>query len=208
MSSALLDTRTHYQSEREGFDTSTPASLVGSAGLTLFQRLLRQMVESIHADRAVLREKVVSRLNECRDPMRYIDTILDECIVRGGPEGLEIAVDVLSKFGSLVLEYSLKLLVKDRERWKSHQASSPHVMTDDVWYVLLRSAASSDLERWMKLPIIRYCLENGTPSIREACVCALGDLDPIPVDLLRIASHDENQMVRQAAADVLEDLED
>ena len=40
------------------------------------------------------------------------------CVTGGGPEGLEIAIDVLSQFGSLTAEYALEFWKRDHERWK------------------------------------------------------------------------------------------
>ena len=80
---------------------------------------------------------------------------------------------------------------------------------DDAWYILLRAAARSDLEPWQKMQILLYCSMDGTESIREAGIHALGDMGgPVAARLLRrIAEGEHSPSVLQAVAEVLADLE-
>src|SRR5271165_2188596 len=101
-----LDTRTPYQSgsPRMRSNTTAPTSQTGSPNLTLFQRAVHDLLRSSHRERAARRNNVIERLRASRDPMGYISELIDQCAVKGGSEGLDIGIDVLSQFGDLVLQ--------------------------------------------------------------------------------------------------------
>lgn len=208
-SASVLDTRTPYRGARTHMETTAPASQTGSAGLTIFQRHVHQLIRSSHPERAARREAVIDRLRASRDPMNYLNELLEQCVLGGGPEGLDIAIDVLSQFGGLVIEYSREFWRKDVKRWQMPVIQACHHMNDDIWYVLLRAAAASGLDVWQKLPILSYCAADGTVSVREASIRALGDVGgPGAARLIhRLGSTDASTMVREAAAEVLDDLE-
>ena len=212
MSSArLLDTRTPYQSRspQTHLNTAAPTSQTGSPGLTFFQRAVHDLILSSHRDRATRRQNVIDRLRASRDPMGYINELIDHCAVRGGPEGLDIGIDVLSQFGDMVLQYARDFWKSDVKRWGSGEDSHRHHYNDDAWYILLRSAARSDLDPWQKVQMLLYCSIDGPKSVREAGVHAFGDLGgPVAARLLRrLRESDRSPSVREAAIEVLDDLE-
>jgi hypothetical protein len=190
-------------------DTTSPLSQTGSPGLTLFQREVHELVRSPHRQRAVRRQKVIDRLRESRDPMGYINELIDQCAVKGGCEGLDIGIDVLSQFGDLVLQYSREFWKKDVRRWGEQKGSRRHHFNDDAWYILLRAASRSNLEPWQKVQMLLYCSMDGPESVREAGIHAFGDLGgPVAIRLLhRLHETDGSPSVREAAAAVLDDLE-
>jgi len=209
MPSSILDTRTAFSGENTRLKTDASESLNGSTGLTFFRRLVHELLESSQQDRSGLRERVSERLRSSRNPFRYIKELLFLCATSGGTEGLDTAIDVLSNFGTLINEYESQFWMAERERWEHGRSEVRHHMNDDAWYVLLRAAAASDLPKWQKISMFVHCLSDGTPSIREAAIHALGDLGgPDAVDIIRNSrSTDASLMVRQTADEVLGDLE-
>jgi hypothetical protein len=208
-SSTLLDTRTsarssltHGQSTNYSSQTQTP----GSVG---FRHLTQQMIVSAHQQRHALRKVVIERLRLSRDPISYIGVLLDQCVIEHRNEGIEIAIDVLSRFGVHVIEFAKLFLTKDVKRWKLSATPSRHHVHDDIWYVLLRATGLSNLDDWQKIPMLGYFVMAGTPSIRESSVRALADVgSPIAIRLIgRVGNTDSSKMVRDAAGEVLADLE-
>lgn len=208
-SGTLLDTRAaerkphmHGQSPDSSSRTQTP-------GLVFFRHQVHQLVNSSHQDRAERRQAVIERLRTSRNPIGYIGELLDQCVVDHRSEGLDIAIDVLSNFGSHVIEYARQFWKKDVKRWETPAKHPRHHIHDDIWYVLLRAAGSSGLDAWQKIPMLSYCAADGTPSVREASVRALGDIgNQIAVRLLRrLGGTDTSAIVREAAQEVLDDLE-
>jgi hypothetical protein len=188
---------------------TAPPSQTGSPGLTFFQRAVHELIRSPHRERAARRQKVIDRLRASRDPMGYISELIDQCAVKGGCDGLDIGIDVLSQFGDLVLQYAREFWKKDVRRWREQKGSHRHHFNDDAWYVLLRAAARADLEPWQKIQMLRYCSMDGPESVREAAIHALGDLGgPAAIRFLRrLHETDRSPSVREATAVVLDDLE-
>jgi hypothetical protein len=210
-SPSVLDTRTPYRSRntQAPWDTTASSSQTGTPGLTLFQRAVHELIRSSHLDRSERRTNVVDRLRKSRDPMGYINELIDQCAVKGGSEGLDIAIDVLTQFGDLVIQYAREFWKKDWERWVKRTGGERHHYNDDAWYILLRAAARSGLEPWQKVQMLLYCSMDGTESIREAGIHAIGDMGgPVAARLLRrIEQGERSASVRQAIDDVLDDLE-
>jgi hypothetical protein len=211
-SPTVLDTRTPYRSrgtQTPAMTTTASTSQTGSPGLTFFQRAVHELVRSSHRDRAARRRNVIDRLRGSRDPMGYINELIEQCVVKGGSEGLDIGIDVLSQFGELTLQYAREFWKKDWERWGDRKGAVRHHFNDDAWYILLRAAARSELEPWQKMQMLLYCSMDGTESIREAGIHALGDMGgPVAARLLRrIEKGERSPSVLQAVTEVLADLE-
>ncbi len=118
--------------------------------------------------------------------MGYINELIEQCAVKGGSEGLDIGIDVLSQFGELTLLYAREFWKQDWERWSNSKGAPRHHFNDDAWYILLRAAARSSLEPWQKMQMLLYCSLDGTESIREAGIHAIGDMGgPLGSRLLR-----------------------
>ena len=207
-----LDTRTPFRSRSETtpLNTTAPTSQTGTPDLTLFQRAVYDLVRSSHRDRAVTRHKVVSRLRASRDPMAYINELIDQCVTKGGADGLDIGIDVLSQFGDLVLRYAREFWKKDVSRWDEGNVGRRHHFNDDAWYILLRSAARSRLEQSQKTQMLRYCSTEGPPSVREAGVHAFGDMGgTFAAQFLHdLKNSEQSESVREVVVEVLDDLED
>jgi hypothetical protein len=211
-SSSLLDTRASVRNlrpagqwQRPGSDTPTQTAV-----LVFFRHVVQQLLKSGHHERAGRRKVVIERLRASRDPMGYIGELLNQCVVEHRTDGLDVAIDVLSHFGSLGIEYARQFWKKDVARWEPAASPPRHHIHDDVWYVLLRAVGASALDPWQKIPMLSYCASAGTPSVREASIRALGDVgDPIAIGLIhRLGSSDSSAMVREAAQEVLDSLED
>lgn len=207
----LLDTRTPYRSSSTHVHLNiiTPTSQTGSPGLTLYQRAIHNLIRGPHRERASRCKIVSDRLKSSRDPIEYINKLIDQCTTRGGSEGLDIGIDVLSLHGDLVLQYASEFQKRDAKRWGEEKESHRHHFNDDAWYILLRSAARSNLEPGQKVSMLRYCFFYGPESVREAGVHALGDMGgTVAVRLLLdLRDSDRSLAVREAASEVLNDLE-
>jgi hypothetical protein len=172
--------------------------------------LVRRLIDAPHRDRPALRAEVVARLRTGPDRGDCLDTLLRECTERGGPDGLDLAIDALAQCGTLAADRARDLWHDDVPRWA---AAPPHPRLhrdDDVWYVLLRAVGRAEADPWRKLTILAYCALDGTPAVREAAVRGLGDAgEPGATRLVRrIAGADPSRAVRESAAEVLADLED
>jgi hypothetical protein len=207
-SGTLLDTRARVRTTRLQEQASDTSSQTQTPGLVFFRHLAQQLARSNHMERATRREAVIERLRTSRDPIGYIGELLDQCVIERRSEGMDIAIDVLSHFGVHVIEFARQFWKKDVVRWEP-AATSRHHVHDDIWYVLLRAAGASKLDAWQKIPMLSYCAADGTPSVREASVRALADVgNPIAIRLIkRLGGTDKSSMVREAAEEVLDDLE-
>src|SRR5690606_35594432 len=105
---------------------------------------------------------------------RYIGELLDLCIYEGGPDGLDTAIDVLSETGNFTLDCVYQFIRKDFKNW-AEESRCGGQSVDDVWYVLARALAKSDLDHEsVTLPILTLGLRFVTANIREATTHALG----------------------------------
>jgi hypothetical protein len=172
--------------------------------------LIRRLIAAPHRDRPALRAEVVARLRTGPDRGDCLDTLLRECTERGGPDGLDLAIDALAQCGDLAADRARDLWHDDVPRW-ADLAPHPRLHRhDDVWYVLLRAVGRAEVDPWRKLIVLSYCALDGTPSVREAAVRGLGDMgEPGTIRLLQqVGATDPSRAVREAAAEVLADLED
>jgi hypothetical protein len=172
--------------------------------------LIPRLLASSHRDRPALRAEVVERLRLGPDPGGCLEALLCGCTQRGGPDGLDIAIDVLAQCGDLAADRAGKLWYEDAGRWAGSSPHPRHHREDDVWYILLRAVGRSEIDRWRKLTVLACCAFDGPVGVREAAVRGLGDADgPHAARLLRrVADADPSRAVREAADEVLADLED
>ena len=208
-SGLLLDTRAPVRSKRMQVRPPDHPSQTNSAGLVFFRPLVRQLVRGNHRERAALRKVVIERLRDSRDPMRFIGVLLDLCVLDYRSEGMDIAIDVLTHFGGHVIEYAREFWRNDVTRWEEKPPHPRHHIHDDIWYVLLRAAGASNLDTLQKITMLSYCAADGPAVVREASVRALGDMGgKVAARLVRrLGGTDVSPMVREAAAEVLDDLE-
>jgi hypothetical protein len=186
-------------------DEFRPQSLAGSVNLTQFRQLVRDLLAA-RASQAPLREKAVKAIANARDPERYIAELVALCVQAGGAYGLNAGIDVLALVGNPLLDYVARFLRAEASRWGAgNVAADPN---DDGWYILARAAARlAGVSEGLKLAYLLPGME-GTPSVREATVHALGDLGtPGAGEFLREALKDPDAMVRESAEEVLADLE-
>ena len=206
-SSALIDTRSPYQGAR--LTTTVSTSQTGSPSLTLFRRSLHALICSPHRVRANQRTVVIERLRMARDPMGYVNTLLEVCVTEGGPDGLDIAIDVLSNFPEHTLQYAREFWRLDKGRMEKLHDIPRHDLNDDVWYVLLRAVGTSVMGDFQKTQMLLYCAFDGPESVREASIHALGDMGGAhAIRLLRkLRNAETHASVKETIAQVLDDLE-
>ena len=119
-------------------------STASSPNLTLFRQLVRNLCHGPRVRRAPRYAKVLELLREAAEPQRYIGELLDLCVHEGGPDGLDVAIDVLSETGDLLLDYTSRFLRRDYSHWRTDTPRERS--SDDVWYVLARALAKSELD--------------------------------------------------------------
>lgn len=193
-----------------GIATSTPDTRTGSVAMTLTCHLTRFLIRQPRAERPRWRNLLLFLLQKARVTERSacIDQMLHVFVSEGGPDGLDNAIDVLAKTGSVVLEYAWDYLQRDLKLWQptSERAYQPN---DDSWFVLLRAVARSETPERDRLRLITCCAHARSRGIREGVVEALRDLNT-PAALIRLrkfATEDEDAFIRRIAREALEDME-
>jgi hypothetical protein len=185
---------------------SVPESMAGSANLTLFRQLVRGLCHRPRIRHAARHAKVLNLLREAGEPQRYIGELLDLCVHEGGPDGLEVAIDLLSQVPDLLFPYVFPFLKRDQSNWAKTPRKSRS--SDDVWYVLARALAQSNLKPdVVKLAIVLLGL-GGTWSMRDGSLRALADIGgPAARKLIEAATKDQDEFVRATAQELLESWE-
>ncbi len=203
--------RSSLLSSRSRDTRTNPSEFVGTdvdVGLAIFRHLIRQLVKAPATLIANLRQEAIKELRRSLDPTRYITVLLEICLANRNNGGLDFAIDVLSQSGDLALEYALEFYKEDCRDW----AQLPEIVSrsnDDVWFILLRSAARANINPMECMAVMRTCLQAGNRGIREAVVEGLYDLRTIEAKglLSQIAGQDKDPFIRQLAQDNLRDLE-
>jgi hypothetical protein len=172
-----------------------------------FRKDFEQFLCSSYRQRAEKRNAIVNSMRLSAVPSIYIHDVLRQCATGGGPDGLDIGIDLLAGFGDTLLGVFDSFLQKDRSRWPG--ASSAKHVNDDVCYVLLRALARSNAVNEKKMALIAQCLASGTNSIREAATHALGDMggETAKKLLKHTVDHDPDNLVRESAQEALADLD-
>lgn len=208
-----LDTRAPHRTAHAASPVATTettaANEQGAVAVTIFRRLVDGLLASDHRDRAALRTALITRLRHSEVPDVCIGELLELCATRGGPDGLDTAIDVLSHLGDFVLAYIRQFLKSDMNRWTAAGSADGLRWNDDKWYILLRAAARSNVEDGEKFRLLRLCGEAGTASMREATIHAMGDIggDQAIRYIREIAGSTADPMVRETAEQVVDDLE-
>lgn len=189
-------------------DTARADNYPGIAGLAVFRRLVRLLLDSPGPESAQRRATAVRIIGIAQDPERYIDEVLTICSAHRSVDRLNVAIDILSQTGEMIRAYAWAFLRRDIEEWHrlSQRAYEPN---DDYWYILLRSVARAKADNDLKFLFVKMCSGAATRGIREAVVEALGDLgtDPAKSLLRQLATGDEDAFILKAARDALDDLE-
>lgn len=189
-------------------DTARADNYPGMAGLAVFRRLMRLLLDSPSADSAQRRATAIRIIGIAQDPEPYIDEVLTICSAHRSVDRLNVAIDILSQTGETIRAYAWAYLRRDIEEWHrlSQRAYEPN---DDYWYILLRSVARTKADDNLKFLFVKMCSGAATRGIREAVVEALGDLGTTPAkSLLRqLAEGNEDAFIRRAAREALDDVE-
>jgi len=207
-----------------GTSTGTGQATRGSSPtLAAFRSLIERFARAGGADIHRLRDEVVSRIQRARDPGLWVNASIDECVNRGGPDGLVMAVEVLARIDPRVVSQEAGQFVRrERPRWRKARRMeySRYTVHDEVCHVFLRAVCqTADFESAFAL--IRMSLWLGPDSIREGIAAAVSDLGDRWPDKRRILSHLVNGVLdgtrpmrdrklssssRNAFADTLRDL--
>lgn len=184
-------------------ETYRPDNYPGVAGLAVFRRVVRMLLDSPAAGDAESRETLLRIITIAQEPDYYIDELLSLCSGHASIDRLNLAIDVLSRTGELVRAYAWAYLRRDIQQ--SERAYEPN---DDYWYILLRSVARAKGDDSFKFLIIKMCSQAATRGMREAVVDALRDLatESAKALLAELAANDEDEFIRAAARDALDDL--
>ena len=189
------------------FSPQAPPSSRASFGVVFLRSMFRNLLSCAAELKAEWRARITNYLLKVRNP-DCIDELLVLCATRGGPNGLDMAIDILSKTDDLIVEYSWEYLRRDISSWTpdSERAYEPN---DDLWYILLRSVARCKVEANARFEFIRCCAGAGSRGIREGVVEGLGDLaTPDARELLEnFAQQDPDSYIRKIADEALTDLE-
>jgi hypothetical protein len=177
------------------------------------RRLVRELIRAKHRDRPEALVKVVEHLRSARPTAPALDELLYECAVMGGPDGLDLAIDVLSEVGVEAVRYARELLNRDGPTWKIDD--DRHLVTNDTWYALLRGVCRSQIDPFEKIILLHSAAMSGPVGIREAAVHAAGDLASTNSEfsafakavLGQLAKQDKSETVRASATEVLADME-
>jgi len=198
-------TRTEYEGPR--IKTRSPESMRGSVNVVLLRRLLRALFACHSSNKAPLREAIVVYLSSVRDAEECIDALLHLCATEGGPDGLDLAIDILAKTKGLILAYAWAYLLRDSRNWKA-ESERAYKPSDDYWYVLLRAVARTQADHKERYRFIACCANAESRGMREAVVEALRDLGTTAAKdrIRKFAEEDSDPYVRQVAKEALEDL--
>ena len=215
MTMTAVDTRTPYRTcPTAAHVPRTPTAAGGNpSDMVAFRPLVRNLIRAPHRDRDRARAAVVAQLNASRDPGPALTELLFECADRGGPDGLDLATDIIAQVGPAATVYARLLLSVDGPRWQP--ADLRRRVSDNVWYALLRGVCRSSADPVSKLAVIVPAMFKGTVSIREAAAHAAGDFadrdsdfrDVADIMLKHVRTEDESADVRRTAAEVLADME-
>lgn len=197
----------------EGIGTAFPItapveSQKGSIAVTLTCHFARAMVSQPVSHRAFFRTQLIGLLSKARNPGRCIDALLRVCTTEGGPDGLDAAIDVLAKAGSLILDYAWEYLQWDIRNWvpSSERAYQPN---DDCWYILLRAVGRVAVSEKERFRFISCCAHAESRGIREGVVEGLRDLGSRAAQdrIRQFADEDHDLFIRKIAREALDDLE-
>ena len=193
-----------------GYGASTyQASSQNSIGVVLFRRTVRSLLACPGAAKASWKQRIVESLTDARNPApdRLIDDLLILCSTEGGPDGLDMAIDILAKTKQLVLDYAWDYLGRDRASWMPDSEDACQ-RSDDYWYVLLRAVGRADVDKKDRLRLITLCAGDESRGIREAVVEALLDLGTAEAKkALRKLKTDSDPFLSNLAKHALTDLE-
>ncbi len=176
---------------------------------TAISGLVGAILKCPAAQRRAIRNQIVRQLEVTKYPDPAIDELVHNCITRGGPDGLDIAIDVLAETKSLIVDYAWKFICHDVQTWTpaSERAYQPN---DEYWYVLLRAVArTSEIDEQQKLLFLSCCSNAESRSIREGVIDALRDIGTATAiaKLKQIVVEDQDSFIVQIAAEALAELE-
>jgi hypothetical protein len=156
--------------------------------LAPFRSLLERFVPASGLDIHRLRKDVVAYIRKSRYRTQCVNELIDECICRGGPDGLVTAIEVLVQLDpKVVLAVAWKYFYRDSNRWRQ-LAKVPHMrysVRDEAWYILLRTVCQS-ADHKEALALLLVALAAGPDAIREGAAAAAATLVERVPDLKRI----------------------
>jgi len=217
MTQTLTDTRSPWRGRPYPHSSRLPTrslTQTESTETVIFRLLVRELLSVARKDRAPLRKKIQQHLRTTRHAFVAINHLLFVCATTG-PDGLDIAIDVLAEAGPALIDVARNYLQKDYPAWMNSQ--TPRATSDNIWYILLRALCQSRADRIQKFGLVFTASLRGTESIREAAMHAFGDLaasDPLPHTkpdiaalLHEVVKRDSSTAVRETAMEILSDLE-
>lgn len=176
MRSSTIDTRSpRRRAPHQGgsvLSTKGPSPTVAQ-----FRSLAERYARCPYRERDDLRARLVAFIRSTRYPGRCVNELLDECLSRGGADGMELAIEVLSQTPVPTLEAAREFRIGNRAKWvearqrNDRRTSLPH----DVWHVLLRAACQS-ADFFDGLELLLASVYLGPDNFRESVASAVTDM--------------------------------
>ena len=200
---ALIDRRYRGGSSRLEF------SFARLSELALLRILLGRLCkgQSPEKSRRTLHD-LLELIRGTDNPRELLVETLDYCVRKGGVEGLEIAIDILTHFPAQVQEYVPLFLATDEANWSMTPRRSR--TEDDAWYVLAHVLAQGAQKDQQKFAQIAAGLK-GTWSMRDGSLRALAQVGgPEAREIIERFAQDnsEDAFVRETAQELLDSWEE
>lgn len=203
---SAMETKTTFKGKSN--DANVAQSTRGSVEVLNVRTLTRKLLSCPVADKECWRNRVTNYLLKSQKPDMCIDEVLSFCTTQGGPDGLDVAIDILTGTGDLIVKYAWNFLVTDIINWEpcTERAYKPN---DDYWYVLLRAVSRTKTPEEDRFLFIKCCSRAESRGILESVIEGLRDLrtEDAKTMLREFVKEGKDHYIRQLAQDALDDLE-
>lgn len=181
----------------------TSAMLPGES--SRFISILRRHQRAKSEERHRLREELIKYILFSPESESLINELINECVEMKSTDRFEIAIDVLSRTGEVVCDYTKKFRLFDLKNWSGLYPDKEYTPNNDYWYILLRSVAQCDVDDSKKLYLIGMCYESSQRQILEAVVESLADIESEESrQRLRHFTTNKDPFIAELASDLLD----
>ena len=191
-----------------GLDSQPPPSAPFEINTVLIKLMFRRLLLCPAGQKSEARKQIADFLKKSRNP-ECISELLFLCTTRGGPDGLDMAIDILSKAEGLVLEYAWEYLCRDVTAWTPDSRRS-YKPNDDYWYILLRAVgrtAAGPKERFNLIILCAAAESHRHPRGRCRRPCRPGYTESKGCVEKQLSQNDEDPYIRQIASEAVADME-
>lgn len=154
-------------------DEAKTGLAIPSTGRTRFKHSILEAVRSPHSSRKSHIELIARKLKYSRDNFEYVIQMLEICASEGGPDGLDVASDVISQLGEIGLNcarqyYRCTIRLVRTPKFDMHNSN--------IWFSLLKGVASSCAASEQIIEFLFILIRRGYPYHIYAALCTLPDL--------------------------------